>query len=64
MIPPCGVPMVVLRTVPSSMTPDLRNIQTNFRSFLSRIRRFRNRSMSLWFTLSKNDEISPSMIHL
>ena len=34
MTPPCGVPCSVLRTVPSSLTPELRHLQTNFRSFL------------------------------
>jgi hypothetical protein len=63
MIPPCGVPMVVLRIEPSSITPDLRNCQISFRSFLSFMRRFRNRCMSLWSTASKHDALSPAMTH-
>jgi len=62
MVPPCGTPISLTSTFPSSMMPALRNRFTIRCTRLSPIRWAMNRIIHSWSTLSKNPLMSASTI--
>jgi hypothetical protein len=64
MIPPCGVPIVTSRTVPSSITPARSHFISSRTMRGSAIRCSMNLFIHPWSMVSKNDRMSASSTQL